>query len=68
MNLKTSVLPLIKASESVLLKFKEDWYIVIYESTVYPGATEDILCATENNSGLKFNTIFQVTLKSGNVN
>lgn len=50
--------PLIKASESVgkVLK-KED--IVIYESTVYPGATEeDCVPLLEKFSGLKFNEDF----------
>ena len=50
--------PLIKASESVgnVLK-KGD--IVIYESTVYPGATEDeCIPVLEQVSGLKFNTDF----------
>ena len=50
--------PLIKASESVskLLK-KGD--IVIYESTVYPGATEeDCVPVLEKLSGLKFNQDF----------
>ena len=50
--------PLIKASESVgkILK-KGD--IVIYESTVYPGATEeDCVPVLEKFSGLKFNQDF----------
>ncbi|KYG84023.1 Vi polysaccharide biosynthesis protein VipA/TviB [Roseivirga seohaensis] len=50
--------PLIKASETVggVLK-KGD--IVIYESTVYPGATEeDCVPVLENKSGLKFNKDF----------
>ena len=50
--------PLIKASENVgrILK-KGD--IVIYESTVYPGVTEDICVPIlEAESGLKFNTDF----------
>jgi len=50
--------PLIKASESVgkVLKPKD---IVIYESTVYPGVTEDICVPIlEQVSGLKFNTDF----------
>ncbi|WP_138434660.1 nucleotide sugar dehydrogenase [Winogradskyella algicola] len=50
--------PLIKASETVgkVLK-KED--IVIYESTVYPGATEDIcIPVLEKMSGLIFNKDF----------
>ncbi len=50
--------PLVKASETVgsVLK-KED--IVIYESTVYPGVTEDICVPIlEARSGLKFNGDF----------
>lgn len=50
--------PLIKASETVgnVLK-KGD--IVIYESTVYPGCTEeDCVPVLEKNSGLKFNQDF----------
>ena len=50
--------PLIKASEMLgkVLK-KED--IVIYESTVYPGCTEeDCVPVLEKFSGLKFNTDF----------
>jgi|UniRef100_UPI00404A75F1 UDP-N-acetyl-D-galactosamine dehydrogenase len=50
--------PLIKASETIgkILK-KED--IVIYESTVYPGATEDICVPIlEAHSGLVFNKDF----------
>lgn len=50
--------PLIKASETVgKVIGKGD--IVIYESTVYPGATEeDCLPVVEKISGLKFNTDF----------
>jgi len=50
--------PLIKASRMIgeILK-KED--IVIYESTVYPGCTEEVCVPVlENSSGLKFNTDF----------
>lgn len=50
--------PLIKASETIgkILK-KGD--IVIYESTVYPGATEeDCVPVLEKHSGLKFNRDF----------
>jgi UDP-N-acetyl-D-glucosamine/UDP-N-acetyl-D-galactosamine dehydrogenase len=50
--------PLIKASETVgkVLKVGD---IVIYESTVYPGATEgDCVPVLENHSGLKFNQDF----------
>lgn len=50
--------PLIKASESVGKVLKKD-DIVIYESTVYPGVTEDICVPIlEEHSGLKFNTDF----------
>ncbi len=50
--------PLIKASETVGALLKEG-DIVIYESTVYPGVTEDICVPIlENVSGLTFNTHF----------
>ena len=57
-NKRPDLTPLIKASETVgkVLK-KED--IVIYESTVYPGATEeDCVPILEKFSGLKFNEDF----------
>ena len=50
--------PLIKASEAIgkVLKVGD---LVIYESTVYPGATEeDCVPVLEKNSGLKFNKDF----------
>ncbi|MDP2301622.1 MAG: Vi polysaccharide biosynthesis UDP-N-acetylglucosamine C-6 dehydrogenase TviB [Ignavibacteria bacterium] len=50
--------PLIKASESVGKVINKD-NIVIYESTVYPGCTEeDCVPVIEKFSGLKFNTDF----------
>lgn len=50
--------PLIKASESVG-KVLGQGDIVIYESTVYPGVTEDICVPIlEDQSGLKFNKDF----------
>ena len=50
--------PLIKASESVGKVLKKG-DIVIYESTVYPGATEeDCVPVLEKYSGLKFNVDF----------
>ncbi len=50
--------PLIKASESVGKVLKRG-DIVIYESTVYPGATEeDCIPVLEKFSGLKFNEDF----------
>ncbi len=50
--------PLIKASETIGKTLKKD-DIVIYESTVYPGATEDdCVPVLERVSGLKFNKDF----------
>ncbi|WMI69832.1 nucleotide sugar dehydrogenase [Mangrovimonas sp. YM274] len=50
--------PLVKASETVGKVLKKD-DIVIYESTVYPGVTEDICVPIlETHSGLVFNTDF----------
>jgi len=50
--------PLIKASETIGLVLKKG-DIVIYESTVYPGATEeDCVPVLEKISGLKFNVDF----------
>ena len=50
--------PLIKASETVGAALKKG-DIVIYESTVYPGATEeDCVPVIEQKSGLKFNHDF----------
>ncbi len=55
---KPDLTPLIKASESVGKVLKKD-DIVIYESTVYPGATEeDCVPVLERVSGLKFNKDF----------
>jgi len=55
---KPNLTPLIKASESIgkILKVGD---IVIYESTVYPGATEEeCIPILERVSGLKFNQDF----------
>jgi UDP-N-acetyl-D-galactosamine dehydrogenase len=50
--------PLIRASETVARALKRG-DIVIFESTVYPGATEEICVPVlERVSGLKFNTDF----------
>ena len=55
---KPDLTPLIKASELVGGVLGEN-DIVIYESTVYPGATEEICVPIlEKNSGLKFNQEF----------
>ncbi len=55
---KPDLTPLIKASESIGKVLKVD-DIVIYESTVYPGATEEeCVPVLEKFSGLKFNKDF----------
>jgi len=55
---KPDLTPLLKASESVGRVLKEG-DIVIYESTVYPGATEEeCVPVLERESGLKFNRDF----------
>jgi len=55
---KPDLTPLYKASESIGKVLKKD-DIVIYESTVYPGATEeDCVPILEKTSGLKFNEDF----------
>ncbi|MDR0412612.1 MAG: nucleotide sugar dehydrogenase, partial [Dysgonamonadaceae bacterium] len=57
-NNRPDLTPLYKASETVGKVIKKG-DIVIYESTVYPGATEeDCIPVVEKTSGLKFNTDF----------
>ena len=57
-NKRPILTPLIKASESVGAVLKKG-DIVIYESTVYPGATEeDCIPVLEKISGLQFNIDF----------
>ncbi|MCT7646434.1 Vi polysaccharide biosynthesis UDP-N-acetylglucosamine C-6 dehydrogenase TviB [Aliarcobacter butzleri] len=57
-NKRPDLTPLIKASETVGKVLKKG-DIVIYESTVYPGATEeDCVPVLEKFSNLKFNTDF----------
>ena len=57
-NNKPIITPLLKASESVGSVLKKG-DIVIYESTVYPGCTEDdCVPVLEKISGLKFNVDF----------
>ena len=57
-NNRPVLTPLIKASETVGKVIKKG-DIVIYESTVYPGATEeDCIPVVEKISGLKFNVDF----------
>jgi len=67
-NNRPVLTPLIKASETVgkVLK-KED--VVVYESTVYPGATEeDCVPILEKESRLKFNTDFYVGYSPERIN
>lgn len=55
---KPDLTPLIKASETVGAALKKN-DIVIYESTVYPGCTEEVCVPVlEKVSGLKFNVDF----------
>jgi UDP-N-acetyl-D-galactosamine dehydrogenase len=57
-NKQPDFTPLIKASETVAQVLK-DGDVVIYESTVYPGATEEVCVPIlERDSGLVFNRDF----------
>ncbi|SMM98509.1 UDP-glucose dehydrogenase [uncultured Candidatus Thioglobus sp.] len=57
-NKKPDLTPLIDASK-MIAKVLSKGNIVIYESTVYPGATEEVCVPTlEKYSGLKFNQDF----------
>lgn len=57
-NNRPDLTPLVKASETVGEVISKD-DIVVYESTVYPGATEeDCIPVVEHVSGLKFNVDF----------
>ncbi len=66
---KTPILtPLLKASESVAKVLKKGDYVV-YESTVYPGATEDdCLPILEKISGLKLNEDFYLGYSPERIN
>ena len=67
-NNRPILTPLIKASESVGSVMKQG-DIVIYESTVYPGATEeDCVPVLEKVSGLKFNEDFYVGYSPERIN
>ncbi len=60
--------PLIKASEAVADILKKE-AIVVYESTVYPGVTEDICVPIlEKGSGLQYNTDFFVGYSPERIN
>ena len=67
-NKRPVLTPLIKASESVGKVLKKGDY-VIYESTVYPGVTEDeCVPVLEQISGLKFNVDFFVGYSPERIN
>ena len=67
-NKRPVLTPLIKASESVGKVLKKGDY-VIYESTVYPGVTEDeCVPVLERVSGLKFNQDFYVGYSPERIN
>ena len=67
-NKRPILTPLIKASESVSKVLKKGDY-VIYESTVYPGVTEDeCVPVLEKVSGLKFNEDFFVGYSPERIN
>lgn len=67
-NHRPVLTPLIKASETVGRALKKGDYVV-YESTVYPGATEeDCIPVLEKHSGLKFNEDFYVGYSPERIN
>ncbi len=67
-NKRPVLTPLIKASESVGKVLKKGDY-VIYESTVYPGVTEDeCVPVLEKVSGLKFNEDFFIGYSPERIN
>ena len=60
--------PLIKSSETVAKHLKRD-AIVVYESTVYPGATEEVcIPILEKHSGLKWKKDFWVGYSPERIN
>jgi UDP-N-acetyl-D-galactosamine dehydrogenase len=67
-NKKPNIKPLISASETVGKVLKKGDYVV-YESTVYPGCTEeDCIPVLENLSGLKFKDDFKVGYSPERIN
>ena len=67
-NNRPVLTPLVKASESVGRVLKKG-DVVVYESTVYPGATEeDCVPVLEEISGLKFNEDFYVGYSPERIN
>ncbi len=67
-NHRPDLTPLYKASQSIG-KILSKGDIVVYESTVYPGATEeDCMPYLEQNSGLKFNKDFYLGYSPERIN
>ena len=67
-NKKPDLTPLIQSSLALGKVLKPN-NIVIYESTVYPGATEEVCVpALEKNSGLQFNKDFYVGYSPERIN
>jgi len=67
-NFEPDLSILVHASEAVG-SFLEEGDVVIYESTVYPGATEEICVpALERSSGLKYNEQFTVGYSPERIN
>lgn len=64
---KPDLTPLIKASE-MLSKVLSKGDVVIYESTVYPGATEEDCVPLLEKNGLKFNQDFYVGYSPERIN
>ncbi len=68
LNNKPDLQPLISASE-IVAKVINDGDIIIYESTVYPGATEEVcIPILEKISGLKYNKNFFVGYSPERIN
>lgn len=67
-NNRPDLTPLYKSSETVAKTLKKG-DVVVYESTVYPGVTEDeCVPVLENISGLKFNEDFFVGYSPERIN
>jgi UDP-N-acetyl-D-glucosamine/UDP-N-acetyl-D-galactosamine dehydrogenase len=67
-NNRPDLTPLVKASETIGAVLKKG-DIVVYESTVYPGVTEEICVPVlEKKSGLKFNVDFFVGYSPERIN
>ena len=67
-NNQADLTPLLKASETVGKVLQKD-AVVIYESTVYPGVTEDsCVPVLEKHSGLSFNADFYVGYSPERIN